>query len=105
MKIDKTKFEKEIKKIKKHYKEQEKLDKIINHIKMCDTMEILENHSISKIYEFEPLKHELNGYYSFNLCKKGGVIRLIFTVDRVNNIVILEYISMDHYDDFKNKLK
>ena len=46
----------------------------------------------------------LKGYYSFNLCKKGGVIRLIFTIDEYNNIVNLIFISMNHYEDFKRNI-
>lgn len=57
------------------------------------------------MYGFEPLKHEMRGYYSFNLCKVGGVIRLVFTIDVKNNSVNLEYISMNHYKDFKEKIK
>ena len=54
--------------------------------------------------EEKKLKKYFNDeYYSFNLSKKGGVIRLIFKIDTVNNVVILKFISMNHYADFKRK--
>ena len=92
------------KKIKRQYNEICILDKIKTHIKQCNNYIELKDHPISKIYGYEPLKYELNGYYSFNLCKNGGKIRLIFSIDENNNIVVLEYISNNHYTDFKNKL-
>ena len=58
---------------------------------------------IRKMYGFERLKHFKDEYCSFNLGKNKGVIRLIFKVDKVNNVVILEHISMEHYTDFKRK--
>lgn len=54
--------------------------------------------------EEKKLKKYFNDeYYSFNLSKKGGVIRLIFKIDTVNNVVILKFISMNHYANFKRK--
>lgn len=47
----------------------------------------------------------MTGFCSFNLCKNGGTIRLIFTVNKDKNLVIIKYISMDHYKDFKRKIK
>ena len=47
--------------------------------------------------------YELNGYYSFNLNKNSGVVRLIVSTDN-NEILRLEFVSVNHYDDFKNKL-
>lgn len=92
------------KNIKKHYSEQDTLDMIINHIKQCINFDELKNNPISIMYGYEQLKYELNNYYSFNLCKKGGKIRLIFSVDESLNQISLEFISIDHYIDFKNKL-
>ena len=92
------------KNIRKHYNEQDTLDMIINHIKQCINFIELKNNPISIMYGYEQLKYELNDYHSFNLCKKGGKIRLIFSVDETLNQICLEYISNDHYIDFKNKL-
>ena len=55
------------------------------------------------MYGFERLKYFKDEYYSFNLGKNKGVIRLIFKIDREYNAVILKFISMDHYNDFKRK--
>ncbi len=93
------------KKLKKFPKEQEIYERIINHIKQCNTITDLENHSFSRMYGYEALKGDLNGYYSFNLCKNRGKIRLIFTVNRKENEINLLYISTDHYEDFKKVKK
>lgn len=92
------------KSLKKHYNEQDTLDMIINHIKQCIDFNELKNNPISIMYGYEQLKHKLNNYHSFNLCKKGGKIRLIFSVNEILNQICLEYISINHYIDFKNKL-
>lgn len=99
-----TQYKRSEKNIKKHYNEQNTLNKIKNHIKICNSFTDLKNNPISKIYGYESLKHDLSGYYSFNLCKNGGKIRLIFSVNESKNEIILEYISVNHYTDFKNKL-
>lgn len=93
------------KNIKKHYKEKDTLDMIKNHIKQCLNFFELKNNPISIMFGFEQLKYELKKYYSFNLCKNGGTIRLIFSIDESLNLIYLEYISIDHYNDFKSKLK
>ena len=97
-----NKYKNSEKKLKKHYDEKNKLDKIIAHIKMNKCFEELKKNPVSIIYEYEALKHELNGYHSFNLCKKGGVIRLVFSVNINTNTIVLEFVTMNHYDDFKN---
>ncbi len=89
------------KNIKKHYREQETLIMIKNHIKQCNHLKELETNPISHMYGYEALKHQLHGYYSFNLCKNGGKIRLIFSIKELSNEICLEYISKDHYNDFK----
>lgn len=66
---------------------------------------MLFNHLFSIMYGFERLKYFNGEFYSFNLGKKGGVIRLIFRIDKENNAVILEFISMNHYEDFKRSEK
>lgn len=93
------------KNIKRHYDEQNTLDMIKNHIKQCVNFNELKNNPISIMYGYEQLKYELNKYHSFNLCKKGGKIRLIFSIDESLNQICLEYISNDHYIDFKNKIR
>ena len=101
MKLNRSNFKKQEKKLKNHYKEKERLENFLEHIKSCETIkDLLDN----PIYECERLRETLKGYYSFNLCKKGGVIRLIFTIDEYNNIVNLIFISMNHYEDFKRNI-
>lgn len=92
------------KNIKRKYKEQEMLLKIKNHIKQCTNVQELISSPISIMYGYEDLKYELSGYSSFNLCKNGGKVRLIFTADKELQEIILEYVSVEHYEDFKNKL-
>ena len=104
MNIIKDEFKNEEKKLKKHYAEKANLDKIINHMKMCNSSQELHESEISRMYGFEQLKHEFSGYYSFNLCKIGGVIRLLFILNNKNNSVELKFISMNHYEDFRRKL-
>lgn len=97
------KYNNSIKNIKNRYKEKESLNMIIHHIKQCDSFQKLSINPISIMFGYEALKYELNGYYSFNLNKNGGKTRLIFSV--VNDMCVkLEYISTEHYEDFKNKL-
>ena len=57
------------------------------------------------MYGFEILRYDMSGYYSFNLCKNGGMIRLICRIEKEKNLVILEYITMNHYEDFKRMKK
>ena len=65
----------------------------------CDFCEFKKN-PISLIYGFEALKYEFNGYYSCNLNKNGGTVRLIFTSNE-DDLITLEFVSTDHYKDFK----
>ncbi len=75
---------------------------ILTHIKQCRDYNELKNSPVSKMFHFEELKHGMNGYCSFNLCKgRGGVIRLICVFDRSSQTIKIEFISMRHYDDFK----
>lgn len=97
------KYKNSFKGIKNKHKEKEMLELIINHIKLCSDFQCLSTHPVSLMYGFEPLKYELNGYYSFNLNKNSGVVRLIVSTDN-NEILRLEFVSVNHYDDFKNKL-
>lgn len=105
MKLNKSHFNTEEKKLKKYKREQVILDKIIEHIKICKDFNELQYSPISRMYGFEPLKHQLGGYYSFNLSKNGGVIRLIVSENEDCTTLNLEFISMNHYEDFKKRLK
>ena len=68
-----------------------------------DNYNELSNSVISYMYGFENLRNDLAGYYSFRLSKKSSAIRLLMTIDINSSIVNLEYISMNHYEDFKKK--
>lgn len=57
------------------------------------------------MYGYEALKGDLNGYYSFNLCKNRGKIRLIFTVNRKENEINLLYISTEIIMKILKKLR
>lgn len=103
MKINRDNFKNQEKKLKRHYFELEQLEKILTHIKQCNSFEDLQNNPVSKIYGFEALKHEHSGLCSFRLSKSAGKIRLIVSIDKEYNIVILEAISMKHYKDIKRK--
>ncbi len=103
MQLDSSYLKKEEKKLKRYPNEQKMLEKIIKHIKMSNNYRELKLNPVSRIYGFEELKHELSGFCSFRL-EKSGVIRLIVTIDEDENIVKIEYISMDHYNDFKRRL-
>lgn len=106
MKINRAdSFSNQEKKLKKYQREKDIYDKVINHIKQCNTIDELEKHPISKMYGYEALKGDLNKYSSFNLCKNRGRIRLIITLDKEKNEINLLYISTDHYEDFKKSLR
>ncbi len=55
------------------------------------------------MYGFEALKHELSGYYSFRLSKKGGVIRLIVSEGKSDEEINLEYNNITN-KDFANRI-
>ena len=98
-----SKYKHSFKKLKNRHNEQDVLDRIINHMKRCIDFNDFKNNPISMMYGFEALRYEFNGYYSCNLNKNGGKIRSIFSTNELD-IIILEFISTDHYKDFKNKL-
>lgn len=104
MQLDSFNLKKEEKKLKRYPNEQEELRKILVYIKLCNNYLDLKNNPMSKIYEFEELKYELSGYSSFRL-GNNKLIRLIVKIDKETNLVKVEYISIDHYEDFKRKLK
>ena len=105
MKIQREDFKNEKKKLKKHKKEWENYEKIIIHIRNVKNYNELSIHPFSIMYGFEKLKHFEDEFYSFNLQKNKGVIRLIFNIDKKSNTVILKYISVKHYEDFKRKIR
>lgn len=102
--LNRDNFNNQEKKLKKYNEEKKTYDKIINHIKLCNNFTELGYSPMSLMYGFEALKHELSGYYSFRLSKKGGVIRLIVSEGKSDEEINLEYISMEHYEDFKRKI-
>lgn len=104
MYIDSSNLNKEVKKLKRYPKAQDTLEKIIKHIKFCKNYEELKNNPMSKVYGFEELKYELNGFSSFELDKLQG-IRLIVQVIIEENTIIVKFISLEHYEDFKRYLK
>ena len=94
-------FDRTFKKLKKHNNEYNNCCKIIEIIENTRTFDDLCNLPQVKMYGFERLKHNLNDYYSFNLCKRGGVIRLIVKpVDNCSIELFLITISYNHYEDF-----
>jgi len=97
-------YNKQLKKLKRHKKEYENLSDILDIIERADDFNILCKLPIVNIYDFERLKHNLNEYYSFNLNKHGGTIRLIIKPNSSNIIeVYLCFISFEHYKDFDPK--
>ncbi len=103
MQLCRNEFTNQEKKLKNNRQELETYNKIINHIKICKNFEDLKQNPISKTYGFEQLKYEFGNYYSFNLSKKGGVIRLIVSEGENHEELNLVFISMDHYKDFRRK--
>lgn len=89
---------------KKHRTEQLNNLKDINDlIKNSLDFNELKNNPLAYMYDFEPLKYNNSGYYSFNLSKHGGVIRLIVKPqDNCVNMDLVD-ISSDHYKDFDPK--
>lgn len=93
-------YDKTLKKLKNHHNELFNLEKIISIIKNSQSIIELKNNPLSKMYNLEQLKYELNKFHSFNLSKNGGTIRLIIRLVVDLNEVELLYISFDHYKDF-----
>lgn len=104
MQLCRDNFKNEEKKLKRYAKEKEVYNNVINHIKLCRNFDELQYSPISLMYGFEQLKYQCNEYYSFNLNKNKGVIRLIISKNEDVNVINLEFISMDHYNDFKRRL-
>lgn len=100
-----TGYKNSLKKIKKNHEAMVKLKKVLNHIETVKDYNDLKNHEISSLYGFEELKDDLAGYCRFSIDKNGktGKLRLIFS--HSNDSIKLEYISDDHYVDFKKYLR
>ena len=94
-------FDSAFKKLQKHRVEYNNLLKILDIIENTNTFNELLILPQVKMYGFERMKYDKRDFYSFNLCKNGGVIRLIVKPKENNNIEIyLVTISFNHYDDF-----
>ena len=93
-------YDKTIKKLKKHEKELDNLNKIIKLLESVNNFNDVVHNPIFSMYGFERLKYEYNSFYSFNLSKNSGTIRLI--VKPSDNILelYLVHISYNHYVDF-----
>ena len=90
-----------LKKLKKHNNEYNNLDKIIKIIRTAKNFNELKQIPILKKYNFERLKYQYNEFYSLNLNRNGGKIRLIIKPNKDNVVeIFLVFISYDHYDDF-----
>ena len=108
MNIEYTKnFDKSAKKLKRYRKELANLKDITEKITNHNTFQELQNNPImTTIYKFKQLKHQNRGFWSLNLEKNGGVIRLIVMPSEDEKTIIFVYVSYDHYKDFSpDKLK
>lgn len=94
-------FDKCLKKLKKYSNEYSTLDKILDFLHNIETEEDLLHNPVALMYGFERLKYQLNEFYSFNLSKAGGVIRLI--IELKNKTIYLDFISFNHYKDFNKE--
>lgn len=104
---DRSTFKNEEKKLKRHYKEKEMLEKIILLIKESSSYDELVINPFSKMYGFEILRYDMSGYYSFNLCKNGGMIRLICRIEKENKYpksFIIYRLAKDHYIRYDSKI-
>ena len=94
-------FDNSVKNLKKHRKELANLEDITEKITNHNTFKELQNNPImTTIYKFGPLRHQNSGFWSFNLEKNGGVIRLIVMPSTDEREIIFVYVSYDHYNDF-----
>ena len=99
-------YKNSIKKIKNNYEAKDKIEKIISYLEVINSFEEIKNDVVLKMYGYEELREDLSGYYRFGIDKnsKTGKLRLLFSkID--NNAIQLEYISTEHYRDFKRYLR
>ena len=94
-------YDNTVKKLKRRKKECDNLEDIKSKITNHNTFKEIEmNPIMTTIYDFEALKYQNSGFWSFNLEKHGGVIRLIVMPSEKEDEIIFVYISYDHYKDF-----
>ena len=94
-------FDSTNKNLSKHRNEKTNLKIISELIQNTNNFQELKNNPISYRYGFEQLKYDLNEFWSFNLCKNGGVIRLIIKPSNNNDYELyFLFISYSHYKDF-----
>lgn len=98
-----TGYKNSYKKIKRNPDLKFQLSKVISHIEAVKNFDELQNHPISYIYDFEVLRGDLSGFYKFTINQKNNKLRLLFSCE--NNVIILEFISDEHYMDFKRYLR
>ena len=100
-----TGYKNSLKKIKKNYEVRHTLNNVLSHIELVKNYDELKNHEVSYLYGFEELKDDLAGYCRFSIEKtrKNGKFRLIFSC--LDDSIKLEYISDEHYEDFKRYLR
>ena len=97
-------YDSQLKKLKKHRIELDNLSRILEIIDNADDFNSLCKIPSLSIYNFERLKYDLNEFYSFNLNKNSGTIRLIVKPNNLNELELyLVFISLDHYKDFNIK--
>ena len=90
-------YDRTYKDLKKYKKELEILRNIIDLLERIPNFSSLISDPISRMYNFERLKHDFNEFYSFRLSK---VFRLIVRPCGNDVQVELVYISTNHYKDF-----
>ena len=94
-------FDNTYKKLKNHHKEYNNFLKLLDIIENTKSFKELVNLPQCKMYKLERMKYDKNDYYSFNLSKNRGVIRLIIKpVDETSIELYLIMISYNHYEDF-----
>lgn len=93
-------YDRSLKKLSKYPKEKQVLLDILEFIRNSENIQSLKSNGLAKMYGFEQLKHNLHRYHSFNLCKNGGVIRLVVYLDIEKECIEILYISYNHYKDF-----
>ncbi len=94
-------FDNTLKKLKSHHKEYNNFLNILDIIEHARDFKVLTNLPQCKMFNFERLKYDKSEYYSFNLSKSRGVIRLIVKPVDDNSVELyLIMISYNHYEDF-----
>lgn len=96
-------YNKTLKCLKKRPECQKRLEEILEFIQNSSDFDELKINPIRTIYDFEPLKYDMVGFYSFTLEPgKRGTIRLIVKPDKEDKKrIFLHYVSSNHYKDFK----